>query len=193
SSDSVWCYEIGAKNLFFNRRFSLSTSAYEIKWRGIQQAIYLVTCNQSLTYNAGEVTSKGFDVQAVAQITPALRLNGSVAYTKATFDKSLLGEPDPVTGVQPIRINAGDSIGTLSWNSPAPWTASAGLDYNFKFAGHDAYGNATYTFTSKHTVPTAAQDPSTVLYEAAERPVPEQALLNLRAGITLGPVETSLF
>ena len=67
------------------------------------------------------------------------------------------------------------------------------MQYDFKVARQSAFVLGAYNFTSKHNIPTAAQDSGTVLYEAAEKPVPQQESLNLRGGIKFGSVEATAF
>ena len=84
NSDTVWSYEIGTKDRFFDRTLQVSASAYYIKWSNIQQAIYVPLCGIQFTTNAGDAVSKGFDFQAQWQVTHAFELELAVGYTDAT-------------------------------------------------------------------------------------------------------------
>ena len=58
NSDSVWSYEAGTKDRFFDRKVQVSASVYYIKWSNIQQAFYVPTCGIQFTTNAGQVFYK---------------------------------------------------------------------------------------------------------------------------------------
>ncbi|HLY65600.1 MAG TPA: TonB-dependent receptor, partial [Chloroflexota bacterium] len=61
-SDTTQSYEIGSKNNFGAVR--IATSAYYIKWNGIQQNVYVAgTCGLQFTDNLGSAVAKGFDLQ----------------------------------------------------------------------------------------------------------------------------------
>ena len=64
--DSTQNYEIGSKNAFGNN-FRIATSVYYIKWKGIQQSVYIAgSCGLQFITNVGNAISKGFDLQAEA-------------------------------------------------------------------------------------------------------------------------------
>ncbi|MEP6967832.1 MAG: TonB-dependent receptor, partial [Pseudomonadota bacterium] len=41
NSDSVWSYEVGTKDRFFDRKLQVAASAFYIRWKNIQQAFYV--------------------------------------------------------------------------------------------------------------------------------------------------------
>ncbi|MEO7026721.1 MAG: TonB-dependent receptor, partial [Caulobacteraceae bacterium] len=49
NSDSVWSYEVGSKDRFFDRKLQVSGSAYYITWSNIQQAFYVPVCGIQFT------------------------------------------------------------------------------------------------------------------------------------------------
>jgi MFS family permease len=63
SSDSLWSYEIGAKDTLFNRRLAIEASAFMIDWSNIQTSVNLPSCAQMFTANRGKAISRGFDLQ----------------------------------------------------------------------------------------------------------------------------------
>jgi outer membrane receptor protein involved in Fe transport len=62
TSDSLWQYEIGAKNTLADHRLQVSAALYYIDWKNIQQLVYL-TCGLGFNYNLGDVTGKGGDLE----------------------------------------------------------------------------------------------------------------------------------
>ncbi len=193
SPDKLWSYELGAKNSFFDRHLQLNTSVYQIDWKGIQQVTYLLSCGQALPFNGGEVTVRGFDLQLDWRVLSGLDLNATFAYTHSVYSKTLYGEADADTGIRPVIIKAGDSIGYPSPNSPAPLTATIMPKYDFKIAGHDSYALFNYVFNSRHYIKSAAEDPATVQYLPSQLSTPALQYVDLRAGIHFGSLEAALF
>src|SRR6185295_16049608 len=61
-SDSVWSYELGAKNRLAGGRVAIDASIYQIKWKDIQTSLFLPTCFESFVANTGEAKSEGVDL-----------------------------------------------------------------------------------------------------------------------------------
>jgi outer membrane receptor protein involved in Fe transport len=106
-SDSLWSYELGNKSRFFDNKLSLNASAFMVKWKDIQQDIQL-SCTFDFEGNFGRATSKGFEIEAQARVTPDVLLGLFGGITKATFDEA----------VPSINVDAGaDLIGVPKWNA----------------------------------------------------------------------------
>src|SRR5207247_10417968 len=71
--DSVWSFEVGAKNQLFDRRLHLDASLFDIHWNGIQERVQ-DSCGNSFTTNAGTAKSTGFDLDASVQPTDQIQL-----------------------------------------------------------------------------------------------------------------------
>ncbi|MBC7685950.1 MAG: TonB-dependent receptor, partial [Bdellovibrionales bacterium] len=91
SPDSLWSYEAGSKSRFLNNRISLNASAFYVKWKNIQQGVYLPTCAYTYNANAGDATSRGFEFDIKAKPLPCLTLGASAGWVKAelTNDEGL--------------------------------------------------------------------------------------------------------
>lgn len=91
SPDSLWNYELGSKSRFLNNRLSLNASAFYVKWKNIQQGVYLPTCAYTYNANAGDAVSKGLEIEIKAKPLPGLTLGASGGYVKAELsnDKGL--------------------------------------------------------------------------------------------------------
>ena len=127
-SDSVWNYEVGTKDRFFNRSVQVSASAFYITWSNIQQAFYVPACGIQFTTNAGSAVSKGFDFQGQWQITRSFEIDGSVGYTDAAFSQTT-ADPAILSDSQTNDIlnYKGDAIDPDS----GPWKLSVGVQYSF--------------------------------------------------------------
>jgi outer membrane receptor protein involved in Fe transport len=64
-SDSLWSYEVGAKNLWLNDRLSTRVAAYFIDWSKIQQSLTLASCGISIIANSGAAQIKGGEWESV--------------------------------------------------------------------------------------------------------------------------------
>ena len=187
NSDSVMSYEVGAKNRLFGGKVRLATSVYKIKWSGIQQSVDLPSCGLNFVANLGSATSKGFDLQADIVATRGLTLGLALGYNKATYDQSLLSPPNPVTGLRPIVVARGDSLGNN------PFTLSATAQYDFAIAGRNAYLRGEYAYASRQTIPTPSQDPQTSTFNPADTKRPATTLLTGRFGVKIEKIDLSLF
>jgi outer membrane receptor protein involved in Fe transport len=188
-SDDLWSYEIGSKNRLFENRLDLSASVFYIKWKDIQQSVYLGQgCNRAVTLNANNATSKGFDLQGTWAATGALTVNGAVSYTKATYDEPLQGSPDPVTGLRPIVINQGNTLAGV-----VPWTVALGGAYSANLFGYDSVARLDGQFTSRQGEAAPQQDPATTSYLPHSLFIPQIIQINARYSVKFGRVELAGF
>ncbi len=91
SPDSLWSYEVGSKSRFLNNRVSFNADVFYVKWKNIQQGVYLPTCAYTYNANAGDAVSKGIEFELKAKPIPGLTLSASGGYVKAELsnDKGL--------------------------------------------------------------------------------------------------------
>jgi outer membrane receptor protein involved in Fe transport len=190
-SDSLWSYEVGAKNRFAGNRAQLFASVYYIKWKDIQQSIALPGCGSNFIGNVGGVTSKGFDIGLQARVFERLLLSFQAAYTDAKFNSTVAFlDPSALPPIRSVIVAAGDSLGV------APWTGTFAAQYDYRLFQHSAYVRADYTYTSKENTRSPTMDPQVSTsfgYDPALLPPPSTSLLNLRAGVQLSGVDVSLF
>jgi iron complex outermembrane receptor protein len=188
-SDSVWSYEVGSKNRLLDGRLRLESSLFDIKWSGIQQQVILGTgCGLNFVANLGKATSRGFDFQGQLLATNHLTTGVALGYNHAVYDQSILSPPDPVTGIRPVLVRAGDSLGVN------PWTVAINAQYAFFAWGRSSYVRADDQFASRQTTPTPAEDPGNETYAPGLVPMPQTNLLSLRLGTRFANgVDLSLF
>jgi outer membrane receptor protein involved in Fe transport len=181
NSDSVWSYEIGTKDRFFDRKVQIATSAYYIKWSNIQQAFIVPQCAIMFTTNAGEAVSEGFDFQGSWRVAKGFDLDASVGYTDAHFTQTSQDINGDVLNVK------GDVLDV------APWTMTLGAQYDFDIAGRDAFIRADYEYNSKRTGLIPNEDPATAFYDSGLRPNPATNLVSARLGVNLGRIDLAVF
>ena len=188
-SDSLVSYEVGSKNRLFDDRLDVSASVFYIKWKNIQQSEYLgLGCNRSVTLNANNATSKGFDIQGTWAASRAVTLNGSVSFTKATYDEALVGSPDPLTGERPIVINKGNTL-----EGVVPWELTLGAAYTATLLSHEGTLRLDYQYTSRQGERAPEQDAATTSFLPYSRFIPQVSQLNARYGMKFGNAELAIF
>jgi iron complex outermembrane receptor protein len=101
-------YEIGMKWESEDGRFRFNPTAFYTTYDDAQRAVNILTVNsagatfqETVFYNAAEVTAKGIELEFQAAVTDAFRLRAQASYLKAEYDKFVINQPevvDPVTG-----------------------------------------------------------------------------------------------
>ncbi len=176
NSDSVWSYEVGAKNSLADGRVRLAASAYIIKWDNIIRSVGgFVGCPYSYITNLGKATSKGFDLELYVTPTDGLNLNLAVGYNKAQFDQSIRA-----TGAIQDLVTKGHTLGGN------PWTIQAGGSYDFQAGSLPAYVRTDYTYRSSNQDLVPNRDPNYPnTFDAALFPDPSFHEVRMRAGVRL--------
>jgi outer membrane receptor protein involved in Fe transport len=191
NSDTTQSYEIGSKN-GVSDRFRVAASVYYIKWKNIQQNVYVpYNCGLQFTDNLGTAVAKGLDLQADMVLGLGFTADAAFGYTSARYSQST---PAP----KPLLVNAGDAISgeAATDGGPGtnpPWTLSLGTQYNFKLAQHDAFARIDWEYTARNNWLAAVQDPATVQFSPNTYTLSSTSFASLRSGITLGTWQVSLF
>lgn len=187
-ADSVWSYEIGAKNNgLFNGRLQLYSSAYYIKWSDIQQSIPLSNCGFNYVGNLGSAVSKGADVQFQTQIGDGFTFSGSIAYNDAYYDKTVFGSPIGTNGERAIVVDDGDGLPS------APWMVSLTSEYEHPMFGNEGYARVTYTHRARNDRKIPERDSDTVSYNPDAFEGKDVNLINTRVGMRFSNFDVSLF
>jgi iron complex outermembrane recepter protein len=181
SSDSLWQYEIGTKDTLLDRRLQVSGSLYYIKWKNIQQFVYL-TCGLGFDYNLGSLTGEGGDLQVDWRATQDLTLGFMAAYTDSSFDG-----PVNLAGVYPL-ISSGDHL------PASPWNIDLSGEYVWNAVARKPYVRLDYQYaTAQHTL-LPYLDPANVPNDDPTlQGLPEIRILDIRAGLRFGGYDLSLF
>jgi iron complex outermembrane receptor protein len=186
--DSLWSYEIGTKDSWFNRRLSIQGSVYYIDWSNIQTTVSLPSCATSFTTNRGKAVSQGFDLQVQAIVVDGLTVSGTVGYTDAYYPNAAFGAPK--NGVPPLLNAAGDKLPNV-----LPWTASLDANYqrdiNRLWSGAQGYFRVDYRWLDAAN----ALNPNVAGFNFETGPYQNQAygLLNLRLGAVHEALDLSIY
>jgi outer membrane receptor protein involved in Fe transport len=177
-ADTVQSYEVGAKDNF-NNRVRLASSVYYIRWNNIQQNVH-ASCGADWIANLGNAVSKGFDVQADISLMEGLTLDAAVGYNDARYTKSSFVGPSTI--IPPI-VSKGDAILGADNLPIAPWSASAGLEYDFNVFARRSFVRADYQFSSAEKWASALRDPNTVQYDSQTLQRSSMRFASMRAGM----------
>ena len=186
NSDSLWSYEIGAKDSLLDGRLQLDTSVFHIDWRDIQQPVLIPSCGFEYFANLGKASSNGFDFALSALLGEHFRPGLAVGYTDAHYSKTIISD-----GI--VTVDRGDAIGTLP-QVPSPWNVTASTDYRL-----DVVADWRLTlrledvFHSKNPGPFASYDPAAISYAPQIPPNPSTNVLNFRVSAEYQKLEVEAF
>lgn len=190
-SDSLWSYEVGAKDQLLDHRLSIESSAFLIDWNDIQQLIILPICQLEIFANLGAARSEGGDLQVAGLVTDDLTLTGTVAYTNAFFSETVTGGPN-ASGVRPILAREGVAVGGGLEGSYRPWTFTAEAQYRFR--AFDLPGRLQFVYQYEGRAPiTSALDPLTATYNDRAIRLGGYGQLDLETGVAWKKFDLSLY
>lgn len=169
--DKLWNYEVGSKSSFLDRRLTLNASAYVIKWKGIQTNRDL-NCGFGFRENAGDLTSKGVEIEATLRPITGLTLTAGAAYTDSTLDGDVAN----------LQAEKGDRApyvprGTFNGTAEYVWPVSDTVE-GFVWGNYQYVGERATDFSS---------------LQSRYRKMGQYNVVNVRAGARVGEVEVSAF
>ncbi len=144
--------EIGAKAILANGTFRINTAAYYFVFDDLQVQNFDGAAVRFLTINAGELTTKGFDVDWVWD-TPleGLSFSGALGYTDAKFtDTFISSDPDGIPGnADDVDLDGRRAARAPKWSGniavdlvvPMGDTLEFGLNGNAAYSGSYFAGN----------------------------------------------------
>ncbi len=191
AADSLWSYELGAKNSFWSGHMQVNASMFVIDWNNIQQAVYLPACGQNFVENLGKVRSVGGEVEVQVRPVDPLLFDVSAAHVDAKYTHTVCAGPSACTGAdapsQPV-VTAGDRL------PGAPWTFLTSAEYDFPgVANRKPYLRADFQYTTAQTALQPIQDPNNGVSDPTYTGLPETRNLSLRAGLRFRGMDLSLF
>jgi iron complex outermembrane recepter protein len=162
--DSLDSVELGAKSTLWDGRWVLNAAAYHITWRKIPGSGGIPTCGIGVIVNAGEVQSKGLEIDTTLSLTSQLVLNVGASVIDAKFTKNAAA----------LGKDIGDELGV------APFQGNVGLQFNFDVLGHRSYVRGDYSYVDRYYIDD--------IYRLGD-----YGKWDLRAGLEIGQVSASLY
>ena len=142
--------EIGFKSQLAGRSLTLNGTAYYYKFKDLQVQTFNATTIQFITQNAGEVTTKGFDLEARWR-TPLQGLNFSsaLAYLDGKYSKDFFNPgPDGLANTADDINLKGRKVARapkFSGNVAFDYTAPVGDSLSFQAGGNMAFSSRYFT------------------------------------------------
>jgi iron complex outermembrane receptor protein len=191
-SDSLWSYELGAKNAMLNRTLQANLSLFLVDWKDIQQSVYLPTCGLQYSANLGRARSHGGDLELTYRPTSALLLYLDAAYTDAKYTGTVCSSASvdctsPGSPFRPI-VSEGDRL------PGAPWSFVASVEYSWALgADSKPYARVDYQYSTAQTALVPVQNPNNGLSDPTQLGLPLIQNLGLRVGWRHDGFDLSLF
>ncbi len=197
TSDSLWSYELGSKNTFFDHTLQVNTSIFYIDWSNIQQNVYLPDCGEQFTANLGKAKSEGGDIDILYKPMEALTLDLAAAYTDARLTKTscagaltLTGTLCTGTGVPSVAPIASSGDALLG----APWTFTTSAEYHFPaWEFRTPYLRLDFQHSTAQKSLLQGQDQNNALYDSTLPGLPVVNDLSARAGLRFAGADLSLY
>ncbi len=185
--DSLWSYEVGAKNTFWGGRIHTDASAFHIDWSNIQTSAQLGPCSFAAIFNLGSASVNGFNVDVRGQVTERLNLGLSIGYTQGTYNQSASGV-----------VTKGDQIGGPGFaGDPATPPVALVVDGQYDFPlsdGKKIYVWGQDVYRSRNPGPFSALEPANFIsYNPGVVGDPATNVFNARLGLEMGGYNISLF
>jgi iron complex outermembrane recepter protein len=183
--DSVWSYEIGAKDGLFDNRLVIDSSVYHILWTHIQSLVQ-ASCGITYTENTGAAAVNGFDVSVTALLTQQLLLSVKAAYTNAYYTETTYNGTT-------IAVQDGDKIGFLP-QVMAPWNVDVVAEYKVPLAnGNAVRARIEDQFNSHNPGPFSNGIVGGSNYVPLDVADPATNVINARVAYVLGGLEMEVF
>ncbi len=162
-------YEAGARTAFFDRRLQLNATVFTESFKGFQATAYDSLTQSNTLTSAGELRSRGVELEALAAPARGLTLSANLAYTDATFTDFPNAPCYPgemlVSGSRCHALGATfvqDLKGARLNNAPE-WAYTLSASYTRPLGWHDLNGfvDVNYAYRDKVNF-SLNQDPNTV-------------------------------
>jgi outer membrane receptor protein involved in Fe transport len=199
ASDSLWSYELGSKDTFFDNTLQIDASVFYIDWNNIQQNVYLPSCGEQFTANLGKAKSVGGDIEVLYKPIQALTFDLTAAYTDARLTKTSCAGSMAydnasssciAPGASPSRPIATDGDALLG----APWAFTASSEYHFpEWQGRTPYFRVDVQHSTAQKSLLAGQDPNNGLFDNTLPGLPSVNNLSLRAGLRFNGFDISAY
>ncbi len=162
-SDRTDNYELGGKFDLMDNRLTIAASIYRIDWSDLPVNTFVPGCQ--IFINGGEARSQGGEIEVGYLVTDNLQVNLSSSYVNAEFttdDLAPAGTRLPMSA----KVNA-----------------SAGVEYTFPLAGHDAFVRSDFSYIGDYNASAVGNT----------RVSGDYVLTNMRAGIAFDQLDIEVF
>lgn len=171
-SDSVWNFEVGSKNQWFDGKITANLALYDMEWKNMQENVALPTCGFTAGVNAAGARSQGGELELAWTPVTGVSFGASSGYENAKIT---------AVGMNSVTLYVGQPL-----NGVPKWTASVNstLDYHTRTLGR-VFFRIDYSFVGS----SVSLNNSPVIGQIR----PAYRLLNVRVGTEMGDWEYSLY
>jgi len=117
NSDSLWNYELGSKNRWFDGRLVANFAVYDMEWKDIQETVHLPVCGFTWFVNGAAARSQGTEIELTAAPVGGLTLGASGGYEDAR--------------ITAVASDSGSLYVGQPLNGVPKWTGSANINYEY--------------------------------------------------------------
>lgn len=137
--------EIGLKSQWANRDVTFNATVYQYVFTDLQVQNFNASTVQFITSNAGELTTKGVDIESSWR-TPVdgLRLSANLSYLDAKYTDDFL-QPGGQGGTVNLRGRRGSQAPEWSGNLAVDWTVPLSDNLELFLSGNAAYNDGYIT------------------------------------------------
>jgi iron complex outermembrane receptor protein len=137
--------EIGIKSQWADRTFTLNATAYQYVFKDLQVQNFNASTIQFITSNAGELTTKGVDLESSWR-TPVdgLRVSANLSYLDAQYTDTFL-QPGGAGGTIDLNGRRGSQAPEWSGNIAVDWTVPLSDSLELFLSGNAAYNDGYIT------------------------------------------------
>lgn len=158
--------EVGLKSTLLDRRLVLNLAAYQVRFEDFQAQAFDPQLLRFTTTNAGEVRTKGVELDFRALPIDSLTLSGGLSYNDAVYESfagvaCYYGQPAGASGRNVCLPNGTTDVTGNRLAFAPEWSGSLAAEYVRSVgAGLDGFITTTYYYRSNVNY-TAAHDPKT--------------------------------
>ena len=217
TDETLWNYEVGAKNRVMGGRGSVNVAAFYADIKDLQATVTAGSCSSRLVFNVPKARSAGAEVEVDMAPTPAFDFALSATHTDSKL-KSTVTSTDPsgavtiVSGIQTgarmptVPENQAALAATYHWTAANNWAGYASGTYQYIGDRYTQVGDEYLTCISGAPAPCAPATlalnsfgantiggPLTQNTFTFNPKLPSYNLLNLRVGVLRGRWDTAVF
>jgi len=180
-AERLWNYETGFKSDLWDGRMRLNGAAFYSRWNNMQlESMFLLTpgdisSNVQLTTNMDKARLFGVEMEAVAAITEAFTLNGSVGYVDSKINCDCSAT---ITGGRVVSLEG------LNIPKSPEWTLNAGAEYRENISFGEVYVRADWLYRSSQYSDIEALTHTQTGQPAFPFRIPSYNVVNLRTGVS---------
>ncbi|MFA6031501.1 MAG: TonB-dependent receptor [Myxococcota bacterium] len=187
-SDTLWNYEIGAKNRLFGGLLSTDIAVFHIDWNNIQQNIQLTACGFRYFNNVGSAKIDGLELSATLNPGNGFTFSAAIGLIDARFSETAFATPEAeALGAAPL-VSDGDKLGA------PPFTLNLVGQYEFEVGSTPVYIRADWDHVQAENGIVPANNPNNGQFDPDFIQPPTTNLVNVRIGAEpIDGMDVSLF